>query len=51
MDEVSNREMLEFLQFYKLEKLNKSYKIKVSLTLVQEFYANLRLDIKEEGEY
>ena len=30
MDEVSNMEMLEFLQFYKLDKLNKSCKIKVS---------------------
>ena len=42
MEEVSNTKMLEFLQFYMLEKLNKSYKIKVSQTLVREYYANLR---------
>ena len=39
--------MLEFLHFYKLDKLNKLCKIKVSPTLVWEFYVNLRLDIKE----
>ena len=49
IDEVSNMEMLEFLHFYKLEKLDKSSKIKVSPTLVLELYSNLRPDI-EEGE-
>ena len=48
--DVRHHELLELIHFYQFHKLNKSCRVKVSKTLVREFYANLRPEIEEDGE-